>query len=872
MMLKFIFPLHLMIILLVQAGENKFYVASSDVYMRGGPSTSYEPLAVISKGDTVQILETANSNWATIKHDDLIGYASIRFFQEITIPEEQIIEDANLNLNEEDEDISLLPFLFFCLITGSLMIILASYLGANNNRNRTFATLLALFFGFIGLQKFYLGRVGSGMLSLLFFWTFLPALIGFWDTIKLAFMDETKFQKIYNRKTEVSNRTVNKQKETHQKKNPVITSNSYNPNPLNLNTKNSTPGNLKAPDSATDKSIIDVNDEEFDLRIKNERKPSRFNLDETSFNIVNHKNYPHKHSSEFTGEVPFWSQFYVYSYDDIDRASKIQRKFYFHFRNKVTHGEWVDIRGNTNYAFILYFDFLKEYEIDQNVQLLEDRLKLLGSICPKTRSYSLTSLLNILHGRNDEYSKTRRELLKDPYSQFKMGFTDYDPSLLKLGRKFKEKLNLSVQQVDWLNKFYNPTNVFNSIEGCCTGIILNYLDVLSALENKFISNGKTLPDEVKFLKNLVKNEVSPYQQFYDFNYMSQRVEEEIYLTIFKRVENSVRESYGHTRKISDGFPYFEKNLSVEFEERIGNTVNSIIEEVKPLIKKPDLPTQIELNSNNVNRWKGEMKEISSGLSRKNFEGFIKEIDDLEIANQKNPNIENIFFEASKLMAKYDKTKALEYYLKYIHYDLNSNKIHNKQLTKTVQKSLFPKEEQLHTFEKIIQDLVETKNLETALGQVSNFYTPKRRKIQLDKNEIEETKKRHSKTVDLLSGYLEDKTIPNTPDTYTQFEKEEEEEIDLHLKKTGNLGNSLYLDELNFNAVQEELINEIIKNSYSLKQESAERIATKNGLLKNQLIDGINEICFGSLDGEVLIEEDEEDYIIEKSFYEVIIKK
>src|SRR5690606_23185037 len=171
----------------------------------------------------------------------------------------------------------------------------------------------------------------------------------------------------------------------------------------------------------------------------------------------------------------------------------------------------------------------------------------------------------------------------------------YDPSLLKLGRKYKDKLNLNVQQVEWLNKFYNPTNVFNSIEGCCTAIILNYLEVLSVLENKIFSSGQTFQEEVTFLKNLVKNEVSPYQQFHDFNYMSQRVEEEIYLTIFKRVENSVRESYGHTRKISDGFPYFENNLAIEFEERIGSILNLIVEEVKHSIKKHDLPTQIELN-------------------------------------------------------------------------------------------------------------------------------------------------------------------------------------------------------------------------------------------------------------------------------------
>lgn len=867
---NFIFSLLFLFILSSQTGENKSYIASSDVYMRGGPSTSFEPLTVIQEGDTVQILETANSNWATIKHEDIIGYASIRYFREITIPEEPIVEDATLNLSDESENITLLPFFIFCLISGVFLVILASYFGTKG-RNRTSATILALFFGFIGLQKFYLGKPGRGVLSLLFFWTFIPALIGFWDVIRLAFMEEKKFQKTYNRKVQTYKPITKREKEFLQKKKSVTTANSYKQKPLISEVNHSHTGyRNNIPDTASDNSIIDVNDEQFDLHIKSEGNLPQVNNEVPGNDVPSHQeNYQIKNSTVFSGEVPFWNQFYVYSYDDLNRATRTQKQFYFHFRNKVLNGEWVDIRGNTNYAFILYFDFLKEYERDQSIEMLEERLKLLGSCCPKTRSYSLSSLLKILNERNDSYSKARIEILKDPYSQYELGFADYDPHSFKLGRKFKEKLNLSAEQEDWLNKFYNPTNVFNSIEGCCTAIILNYLEVLSVLENKISSSGKKFQDEVDFLKDLVKNEVSPHQQYYDFNYMSQRVEEESYLTIFKRVENSVREAYGHKRKLSDDFPYLEKNLAVEFEERIGGIVNTIIEEVNHLIKQPDLPTQIELNSNNVNRWKRDMKEISSSLSKKNIAYFIKEIDNLEIVNQKNPNIENIFFEASKLIARHDKIKALEYYLKYIHYDLNSNKIHNKQLTKTVQKSLFPTEEQLQAFEKILQELINTKNLKKAIEQISNFYTSKRRKIKLDKNEIEEAKKKHSKTVDILSGYLEEENIPIPSEKEAKFE---DEEVNLLLKKPVSSNNSLFLDELNLNAIQEELINEIIKNSYSIKQASVEKLATKNGLLKNQLIDGINEICFDRLDGEVLIEEDEEDYIIEKSFYEVIIKK
>ena len=123
---------------------------------------------------------------------------------------------------------------------------------------------------------------------------------------------------------------------------------------------------------------------------------------------------------------------------------------------------------------------------------LERQFKLLGECCSKTRNYSLHSLLEILRNRNDQYSVKRLEKLQDPYSRFELGFSDYDPYSYRLGRRFKEKLNLTEKEEAWLNKFHNPSNVFNSIEGCCTLIIQIYLDTLARLEKDLKSEGNEL--------------------------------------------------------------------------------------------------------------------------------------------------------------------------------------------------------------------------------------------------------------------------------------------------------------------------------------------------------------------------------------------
>ena len=68
---------------------------------------------------------------------------------------------------------------------------------APNGRSRLAAALFALLLGGIGIHKFYLGRPGWGIIYLLFFWTFIPALVGFIEGILLLVMSEAEFNQRY---------------------------------------------------------------------------------------------------------------------------------------------------------------------------------------------------------------------------------------------------------------------------------------------------------------------------------------------------------------------------------------------------------------------------------------------------------------------------------------------------------------------------------------------------------------------------------------------------------------------------------------------------------------------------------------------------
>ena len=54
---------------------------------------------------------------------------------------------------------------------------------ANSSKSRVVAAILAIFLGGLGIHKFYMGKVGQGILYLVFSWTVIPAIVGFIEGI-----------------------------------------------------------------------------------------------------------------------------------------------------------------------------------------------------------------------------------------------------------------------------------------------------------------------------------------------------------------------------------------------------------------------------------------------------------------------------------------------------------------------------------------------------------------------------------------------------------------------------------------------------------------------------------------------------------------
>lgn len=579
-----------------------------------------------------------------------------------------------------------------------------------------------------------------------------------------------------------------------------------------------------------DNSIIDITDESFSL----------------SNNLSRNAN------------VPYWGHQNVYSYSEINSATNQQRVFYKTFRFNFINAIYTDLDGNNNYAFILLFDLLNEFDNHRNTIRLEKQLKDLRVYHPKTKSYCVSYLLKKLieHGLHTDVERIRREEnYYDDYSGH-----DY----LKLGIQFRAKLNLNGEDVELLNKLWNPENNFFSIEFCGLEVVKFYLYVIKKIEEKCQKELSSLKEQLDKVAESVACKHFKYRKgSNNYKYGIETIVNELHSNIFKYCENAVRESFGHKRKLNIDLQYASAAILEEYNERIIIKLKKIIQIYIPTINEPDEKTDIELNTQNTTRWKIKFGELTSNYSDSKV--FYQEIINLGNQNKNNPSVENIFYEASKFIAGQDKETALSLYIYYIYYDLNSVKFDNKQLSSTIQKQLFKTADHLNNFQTIINEFVSDKDLEKALKSIPGVYEARRKKIQLDRNAIQEVHEKHSGTVELLNEYLRDEeeetenTLAN-PEVLLQI-----------IQKPEQVVTSPFEDSIHLTKIQQEILEHFSKANLSVLQADFEIVARSKGMFKNQLIESINESCYETLD-DILIEEDEDFYIINETYFNRILAK
>ncbi|WP_164466959.1 tellurite resistance TerB C-terminal domain-containing protein [Chryseobacterium taklimakanense] len=553
--------------------------------------------------------------------------------------------------------------------------------------------------------------------------------------------------------------------------------------------------------------------------------------------------------------VPYWPHQYIYSFSEINNATQEQKEFYTKFKNEFLNRNFIYLNGNNNYAFILLFDLLNEFEAHRDFPKIERQLEDLGNNYPRTKSYCVSFLIKKL----EEYG------MDTETDQFREKNQQYDYDYWKLGKRYKKKLNLSQNEEQILNSVWLQSNVFNQIEFCRVEILRQFLRCVEFLNRHYFPTDNTLKTiEEEFSDIIVRKEFRYRKGSQNYKYTFDIVKGEIFGHILKLSENNVREAFGNKRKLTAEFKYKFSETYTSYNERVVSKLDSFLVTDQENISTPDIEVERSLNENNTTRWKIKFEKIEQNYTTgEDFESKIKQLAE---ENNKNPAVEAIFFEGSKFIAKTNKISALRLYLHYIDADLKSTEFNNKKLNKTLQKNLFQTNEQLQDFEDIVNNFISDKNLEDALKKVSSLYAPKRKKISIDTSAILEVEKLHSGTVNLLNEYLQEED--ESPKT-EEINSEETVEINIKPQFEPSL-NSKFILELNLSEIQQDVLELFEKSNYSLLQADLQQFLKDKNLMMGSVIDSINEICFEILD-DVLIEEDGDYFTISPNYYKKILQ-
>ena len=192
-----------------------------------------------------------------------------------------------------------------------------------------------------------------------------------------------------------------------------------------------------------------------------------------SINAYSNSNSKTRNKDNSIIEVPEWKNQYVYSLSEINQASNKQKEFYYIFRYSFLKGDYIDLKSNTNYAFILLFDIQNEYEKDKNLLKLEAHLKKIIEYYPVTKPYVKSFLVKNTHINVEEqggfrikevtklHSKTVK-LLKDDFEETKNTTNDKDlekplESVPKVSEIKRKKLHFDAASINEIQKKHSET-------------------------------------------------------------------------------------------------------------------------------------------------------------------------------------------------------------------------------------------------------------------------------------------------------------------------------------------------------------------------------------------------------------------------------
>lgn len=591
-------------------------------------------------------------------------------------------------------------------------------------------------------------------------------------------------------------------------------------------------------ENTTDDSVIDVSGEYFKLdRISD-------------------------HESPLPGQndVPYWSRGYIYSTQSLEYASTKIKGFYKKYKEAFLAETYLDLKGNTNYSFTLMFDLLDEYDRQPDLSILTKHMLALIKNYPETAYYAESNLIKRAKksGRRKVLCDVGETSIEDIQELFP------DSREWTFSDRYAERLNLSAEECNLVDYFESEwDSMYSNFEFMKIKHVQLFRDVTKALREKYRNEGRSLERVVR--NTAVSFNIRSRNGTYDYNqsiyvYDNLPVSERIKMvnsSIFRLCRNKLNERYELNSNI-DVFTYTHNDKS---KRAITGLLTDIEQTIMPIVEAlPEFTEeeQIIINSIYTTRWRNVYKEITDSYNN-DFQCYIRDITRLAKLNRQNPGLRHLLFDASKFLTGKDNVAALKMYLHYVDAYRRFFKDAEKPLPKYICKKLFKNDEQQNEFEEIIRQYKENKNRDKAFNAIELIFLPKRKKLDLNNEEISRISEQYSETLQLLNEVMNEEDTPELiPPSKRNITKQEPD-------KNGSLQET----KLGLDSSYLELLGIFAQNDHSLTKLQVEDFARSKGMMVNSLIDQINEQCYDLLD-DVLIEEDDDSWTVLENYLKKIV--
>lgn len=569
-------------------------------------------------------------------------------------------------------------------------------------------------------------------------------------------------------------------------------------------------------------------------------------------NKIEYKHFPEVCCNAVV-DVPYWAHTYVYSARELEYASPRCRYFYKQFKKAFLKGIYYDLKGNSNYCFVLLFDLLEDYKKHKDLTILMEQINALILHYSETESYAVREFIERVRERY--YAKDRTEedcrILQETVKRFP------DSYYWRLSEKYGYTLNFTKKEaeiLDFIAGKYGP--ITYGVEVIRIKEINFFREVIKALEHKYGEEGSSLD---KMLSSLAEELKLRDRREFDYDTSSYRMG-------YKTTEEKVKEIYNciylfcHNKiqlKYDLGSPS-ELYFYMDFTKGKNILPTRFFPEIEPLIDEMtgELPgltdeEEVEVNKQYTTRWRKAYKVISEDYSE-HLGKYLEATNKLIKLNEGNPGLRHLLFEVTKFLATRHKILALKTYVRYVSLCAQNTEFVEKPIPKYVCKNLFTTEAQQNEFERIVHQYKLDKKQEKAYEAVNHLFEPKKKHLQFDLNKIERTEMLYADTVRLLDEVMGDE------------EEKAEEVISEEVAPVSVVAGVNKMENTLLNPVHMRLLDIFKANDHILNKLQVEEYAKKNRLFANQLIEQINDLCYEELD-DVLIEENNNDWVVEESY-------